>query len=307
MKKLLFLLIVLPFLVNAQEIISEEIDLKNGAIQIPGTLSYPQTNKKLPLVIFVHGSGNIDRNGNQTGLPIKANYIKTLADSLNAKGLAFYRYDKRTSVNANLAQLKEIILSDFVADVKIAITNFSSDKRFSSIHLIGHSQGSLVAMLGLTDEIDAFISIAGPSEAIDKVMVAQLKKQSEEYAQIAQNHFKELKETDTIQNINPLLASIFNPQNQKFFKSWMRWNPSDEIKKITIPVFILQGDADLQVTVADAKKLHNANPKSMIRVIPKMNHVLKEVNSLEENQKAYMEEAIPLSSKLVSDIIKFIK
>jgi len=76
------LILVLLFVFSnsfAQEIVSEEIELWNDSVAIPGTLSYPETTKKIPLMIFVHGSGNVDRYGNQSGTFVQANYIKTLA------------------------------------------------------------------------------------------------------------------------------------------------------------------------------------------------------------------------------------
>ncbi|MFS4467598.1 alpha/beta hydrolase family protein [Maribacter sp. 2210JD10-5] len=306
MKKIIYALIFSSSFLSAQQIISEEIELTNGKIQIPGTLSYPETSGKVPLIIFVHGSGNVDRNGNQAGVGIKANYIKALRDSLNNRKIAFYSYDKRTSIPSNMPHLEGILFADFVDDVKVAITRFAKDDRFNAIYLIGHSQGSLVAMLSMNKNVDGYISLAGPSDAINTVIVSQLTKQSAEVAEIAKNHFKELKETDTIQKVNPFLLSLFAPQNQKFMASWMQFTPSEEIQKITVPILILQGDSDLQVSVEDARSLSSSNPKSKLHIIPKMNHVLKEVNSLEENQKSYSSEGFPLSNELVNTIVQFI-
>ena len=144
MKKVIFLgLLVLFSKTISQEIKTEQVFLKNGAIQLPGELTYPDANAAMPLVLFIHGSGNVDRNGNQEPI-IKANYIKQLAEGLNAKGVAFYRYDKRTATKENLSLLKNVVFEDLVADAKIAINHLATDQRFSSIHLIGHSQGSLV-------------------------------------------------------------------------------------------------------------------------------------------------------------------
>ena len=221
MKRLLFIFFFIPSVFNAQEIISESNNLTNGEIKIPGTLSYIKTDDKIPLVIFVHGSGNIDRNGNQAGTPVQANYIKTLSDSLITKEIAFYRYDKRTATPENLAKLKDITLKDFASDVKVAINYFKNNPQFSSINLIGHSQGSLVAMLAITDDVKSYISIAGAGESIDKTIVKQLNEQSPELAKIAKQHIDELMKTDTILSVNPFLISLFTPQNQKFWKNWM--------------------------------------------------------------------------------------
>lgn len=306
MKKLIILLF-LPITLFAQEIISEEIDLKNGEIVLPGTLSFPESKKKLPLVIFIHGSGNIDRDGNQKGANINANYIKLLADNLNSKRIGFYRYDKRTSTISNLEKSKNIRFTDFVADAQVGINHFKSDKRFNKIYLIGHSQGSLVAMLSLTKDIDGYISLAGPGETIDKTLVRQVTAQSEEFGKITAAHFDELIKTDTILEVNPQLISIFHPNNQKFFKSWGAIDPLEEIKKVKIPTLILNGDADTQVKVEDAEKLKAANTKVTMHIIPKMNHMLKEVNSPTENQQSYNDPNFPISVELIKFIVDFVK
>ena len=305
MKFYLLTFFIIPQILWCQNSISEEIDLKNDAIAIPGTLSYPKAEHELPLVIFVHGSGNIDRNGNQSGANIKANYIKVLADSLNAKGIAFYRYDKRTATVSNLPKLVDITLNDLVSDVKTSVDYFKNDDRFNGIHLIGHSQGSLLAMLAVTDDIKSYTSIAGPSKSIDKTIVEQLNQQSEALGKDAYLRFEELRKTDTILQVNPMLMSLFAPQNQKFIKSWMFYEPSVEIKKLNVPVLILQGDADLQASVIDAEFLKKAKPSARLHIIPKMNHVLKEVNSEEENRQAYFSKDFPLSATLVEYLKAF--
>jgi len=313
MKKTLLALLLLPLISLGQETTVEELSLKNGDISLPGTLTIPSFVEKPPLLIFVHGSGNVDRNGNQGSL-IKANYIAQLADSLNKKGIAFYRYDKRTSNPENFKFLKDITISDFASDVSVAIANFNDDVRFKSIHLIGHSQGSLIAMLALNKNVKSYISLAGPGESIDKTLVTQISKQNIQIGEVAKQHIDELKETDTILSVNPFLIQLFAPQNQKFLKSWMLLNPTEEIKKIKKPTLIIQGDSDLQVTKEDASKLANARntnilkseDKITITLIQNMNHVLKTVKNSTENQNSYTSSDFPLSKKLVESISEFI-
>ncbi|GLB48941.1 alpha/beta hydrolase [Neptunitalea lumnitzerae] len=292
----------------SQEILSEDIDLKNGSIKLPGTLSYPKTDKAIPLAIFIHGSGNVDRNGNQSGI-YNPGYIQQLADSLNKKGIAFYRYDKRTATLANLPTLmKGVNIKDFVEDAVLATNNFKDDHRFNSITLIGHSQGSLIAMLAAQEcKVDKYISVAGPAAKIETTLERQLSQRNDSLSIILKAHFKELMETDTIAKVDPNLMSIFAPQNQKFFKSWNTYNPVEEIAKLKIPVLILQGSSDLQVTEQDAQALHKQNTTSILKVIPKMNHPLKIVENMQENQQSYSNPDFPLSSLLVSTISEFIK
>tara|TARA_R100001377_G_scaffold85175_2_gene70651 strand:+ start:471 stop:1406 length:936 start_codon:yes stop_codon:yes gene_type:complete len=310
MKKINLLLVLLfacQFIVAQKLITSEEVMLKNDSIILPGTLTYNKELKQQPLVIFIHGSGNVDRNGNQLGLA-NANYIRQLADSLNQRDIAFYRYDKRSANWLNLRfMMKDLNFVRFVDDAKIAINNFKDDKRFSNITLIGHSQGSLVAMLASTDYVDKYVSLAGPADPIDVIMVKQLKIQNDTLGIKAEVHFKELKDSGTIEDVDPKLISVFAKPNQPFFKTWMAYNPSEEIKKLTIPILILNGDKDLQVFESDAKGLHQANPKSELVIIPNMNHVLKRINLDEDNEKSYKSPDYPLSEILINTLETFIK
>ena len=56
--------------------------------------------------------------------------------------------------------------------------------------------------------------------------------------------------------------AIFKPSIQPYMISWIKYDPQIEIKKLTIPVLILQGTNDFQVSVDDAKLLQNADLKS---------------------------------------------
>jgi pimeloyl-ACP methyl ester carboxylesterase len=295
---------------SAQDTItSEDILVKNDSIQLPGTLTYNPELKSQPLVIFVHGSGNVDRNGNQAMMNVNANYIKMLNDSLVLKDIAFYRFDKRTATQSNLKFIKsDMTFEEFVEDINLILDQFKDDKRFSSITLIGHSQGSLVAMLADLAHVDKYISIAGPSESVDKTMVNQVKQQNDEaIANIVDSHFKELSEKGSIENVNPMLLSLFNKPTQPFMLSWMKYKPAEEIKKLKLPILILNGSKDLQVTITEAEDLHKANPNSKLVIIDNMNHVLKTINNDEDNLASYMSADYKLSEELVDVIETFIK
>ena len=84
-------------------------------------------------------------------------------------------------------------------------------------------------------------------------------------------------------------------------------DPTEEIAKVTIPILIVNGDTDMQVEVSDAEKLHAAAPRSRLKIIPKMNHVLKEVNTVSGNMESYSDEKFPLSVLLVETLEEFIK
>ncbi|WP_299524388.1 alpha/beta hydrolase [Winogradskyella sp.] len=307
--KILQTLVFICFLsgIAQSETTTEEFLLMNDSIQLPGTLTYNKNLEQQPLVIFVQGSGNPDRNGNQTALGVNANYIKALRDSLNKNNIAFYSYDKRNVTKANIPILiNHFVFEDLVADVRTVIDSFKSDKRFNSITLLGHSQGSLVAMLAVSDDIDKYISLAGLGESVDNAITRQISAQSESLGQTTKDHFKELKSTGKIKEVNPMLLSIFAEANLDFLKSYMEYQPTNEISKLKIPTLIINGTKDIQVTVKDAEALHKANPSSKLVIIENMNHVLKTIEKDSDNLTSYSKADFPLSQELITVITKFI-
>ena len=279
---------------------TEEITINNMAIELPGTLTYSSENQ--PLIIWVHGSGGVNRNGNTP------NYIKQFRDEINKKEIAFFSYDKRTAnlKNAKFIQEDGIYFSDFVSDLKEVINKFKDDKRFSEIILAGHSQGSLIAMLAL-ENVDKYISIAGAGETIDKTLVRQITAQSPAFGKLTEQYVKELKENGSIKSVDPNLMSLFAPQNQPFLNSWIKLDPIEEIKKVTLPTLIINGDKDIQVQVSDAEKLKKAKPDAQLVIIKNMNHLLKQIEKDEDNLKSYMSSDYAISNELVETIAIFIK
>ena len=307
---LCILLLVLANPMFGQDTIaSKDILITNDSIQLPGTLTYSTNLKSQPLVIFVHGSGNVDRNGNQATMNANANYIKMLNDSLVSKGIAFYRFDKRTATPSNMKFImSNMTFEGFVDDINVIINTFKDDDRFSSITLIGHSQGSLIAMLVDHSHIDNYISLAGPSQSVDQTIVEQVRFQNGDViANKVESHFKELSEKGSIENVDPMLMSLFNKPTQPFMLSWMAYKPSEEIKSVKLPILILNGNKDIQVSVSDAETLHKSNPKSKLVIIDNMNHVLKTIEKDEDNMASYMSSDYPLSQELVEVIATFIK
>ena len=310
MKNFLVYLLLLfsSFLFAQKSIVSEEILIKNDSILLPGTLSFNRELEKQPLIIFVSGSGNPDRNGNQPQFGVNGNYIKQLSDAMTDKNVAFFRFDKRNVTKENIPQiLKHYVFSDLVDDVTAIIEHFKNDPRFDSITLVGHSQGSLVAMMAANNYIDKYVSLAGIGEPVGGTIIRQYSAQNESLGKNVEEHIKELSETGTIKEVNPNLALLFNPQNYSFLAEYLVLNPQEEIKKLKIPVLIINGDKDIQVKEQDANNLLLAKPDAKMVIIENMNHVLKNIEKDEDNLASYSSPDFPLSQELVLLLEDFIK
>ena len=75
--------------------VAEPIQLETPTATLYGTLERPQSTARVPLVLFISGSGPTDRDGNSPLLKGPNNSTKMLAEGLAAAGIASVRYDKR--------------------------------------------------------------------------------------------------------------------------------------------------------------------------------------------------------------------
>jgi len=282
---------------------SEDIEINR---HIEGTLLQPNASKP-NLAILIAGSGPTDRDGNQNFLMNDA--LKKLAENLTDKGIATFRYDKRIVKQIRKGNVdKSISFEHFVTDAVSVIDYFKKTKRYNKIYVMGHSQGSLVGLLAAKDRADGFISLAGAGQSIDAVISEQVEKTAQMFSEDTKRVLAILKEGKTTTDFPTALTSLFNVDVQPFMSSWMKYNPQEEIKKLKIPILIINGTKDLQVSKAEAELLKKAAPNATLVIIEKMNHVLVPIEGEDlENSKSYNEAYRKLSPKLISSITNFIK
>jgi uncharacterized protein len=89
--------------------------------------------------------------------------------------------------------------------------------------------------------------------------------------------------------------------------NWIQYNPCVEIKKLKMPILILQGENDIQVATDNANLLAGANTKAVMTFIPGMNHVLKLADKDRfKNFSTYSDPNLPVVTELIDDIADFI-
>ena len=274
---------------------------------VSGTLMIPDVESP-PLVILIAGSGPTDRDGNQQMM--KNNSLRYLAEELYKQGVASFRYDKRIVQQMKDGSIDErqIRFQDFIDDAAAVIDRFKAEDNFSRVVVIGHSQGSLVGMVAAQGRADGFVSIAGAGQEIDDVIVDQLSKQAPGLVDNARQSFDDLRANGVAQNFSPGLASIFRSDIQPFILTWMQYDPKVEIGKLDMPVLIINGEKDFQVQVSEAEILKNARPDARMIIIPKMNHIFKEIEGSDmDNAKSYNDYKLPVMPELVDAISGFVK
>ena len=273
---------------------------------IQGTLLETKETQSV-LAIIIAGSGPTDRDGNSSS--IKGYYLKMLADGLYKNGVSTFRYDKR-GVSKSLGNLKstaEIRFSDYINDAKSIINHFKNIKRFTKIVVIGHSEGALIGMIASKSLVDNFISIAGPGEDYLTVIKRQLSNRAPYIKAMSDPIINQLKKNKLVDSVPPLLNNIFAPNLQTFLIDASSHDPVVEISKLKIPVLIIQGTNDVQITVNDAEILHAAASESRLEIIEGMNHVLRQASeNFLLNIQTYGNSDLPIEESVTKLISTFI-
>lgn len=230
-----------------------------------------------------------------------------------ANGIASLRYDKIGSGKSKTS-LKEqdLTFEDSIDDAKRWIDFLKADKRFATFVIAGHSEGSLVGMIcSQRTKINAFISLAGTGRSIDKVIHEQLLANPYNTPAIiaeVEDAFNTLKRGDTVKTVPPYLMSLFRPSVQPYMRSWLAYTPASEIAMLRIPILLVQGTTDIQVSVKDAEILYAAVPKATYKLIEGMNHIFKKASAdRTENLATYNNPTLPLHEELTPLLVTFIK
>tara|TARA_R110000868_G_scaffold88525_3_gene246796 strand:- start:1065 stop:1988 length:924 start_codon:yes stop_codon:yes gene_type:complete len=303
--------IIIAFFFCFANTFSQNTSFKSQDIEvnhfIDGTLLLPNDITKPNLVIIIGGSGPTDRNGNQNFL--RNNSLKKLAEALSNNQIATFRYDKRIVKQIRTGNIdRNIMFDDFVTDAISVINYFKAKNIFNHIYILGHGQGSLVGMLAAKDRVDGFISVGGVGQSIDNIILEQIEKTYPVYSNEAKSVFNSLRNGQKTKEYPAELASVFNMEIQSFMMNWMQYNPQEEIKKLQMPILIINGTKDLQVDFKEATLLHEANTNSTMKLIENMNTFLVTIEGDNlDNSKSYDETFRKISPQLIQEITDFIK
>ena len=311
-RRLLTLLVTVLF-AGSLSATEEDVILNTATGDIHGRLLLPDSTTTAPLVIIIAGSGPTDMDGNTLGSDFRNNSLKLLAEALAREGIASLRYDKRGigKSHAAAAGEEELRFEHYIDDAAAWTDKFGNDRRFSSIVIAGHSEGSLIGMVAgqKSKAVKAFISIAGCGSPAYEVIEEQLAAQPEQVRREAAAINSELREGRTVEDVPGYLAALYRKSVQPYLISWFRYDPAKEIAKLKVPVLIIQGDKDIQVGVKEAEKLRMARLFSSFQIIENMNHVLKECKSMDvvSQLECYQNPSLPIKKELVESIVKFLK
>lgn len=234
-----------------------------------------------------------------------------LAEGLAKNGISSLRFDKRGIGKSVYAAPKESDLrfETYVNDAVAWVRILKSSLQYSKIIVLGHSEGALIGNLVAEQiKINAFISIAGAGSSIDAILKKQLSSKLPPQLIVQSNRILDsLRIGKTVSEVNSPLLSLYRPSVQQYMITWMKYDPAKEISKLKIPVLLIQGSTDIQVSLDDVKLLYLSKKDAKLVIIENMNHILKDSdNDINRNIATYTDPVLPLKSGLVDLIVNFI-
>jgi uncharacterized protein len=285
----------------------EATKVTREGVVLRGSLWLPMNaSSRVPVALIIAGSGPTDRDGNNSS-GLKTDAYRLMATTLAEHGIASLRFDKRgVGESGRNFAMERTTFSDFVDDALAWIHFLRNDPRFGPLTLIGHSEGAEIAVLAAQKtKCEALISVAGSGRPFDVLLREQLAREGNAETMVAYDRIvAALRKGEPVDPVPTSLASLFPPHVRAFVRSELDVDPSAELRKVRdARITILQGDTDIQVTVVDAKKLAQARPDATLKIISKMNHVLKEEERASIDQASYTDPSKPIAPAMVEALI----
>jgi hypothetical protein len=270
--------------------------------------------KGAPLLI-IPGSGPTDRDGNNPA-GVRAAPYRLLAEGLAARGITTVRIDKRGMFGSAAAvpDANAVTIPDYVKDVGSWVGSVRARTGARCVWLLGHSEGGLVALAAAQqlEGICGLILVASPGHKLGTTLREQLRANPAN-APLLEQAFAAIEQLEAgrrvdVSGFHPALAPLFAPPVQGFLISLFSYDPAELIRGTGKPVLIVQGQRDIQVGEADARRLASANAKAKLVLLPDVNHVLKAVASNDRgaNIATYSDSALPIAPGMVEAIAAFV-
>ena len=307
-----------PDYVDREAFREEEVTFGEEPWMISGTLTIPEGEGPHPVVILVHGSGPNDRDS--TIGPNRP--FKDIAEGLSSSGVAVLRYDKRTYTyqTSFIDTPGEItVREETTEDALKAITFLKAREEIDGeqIFLAGHSLGGMLAprIAEETEDLKRLILLAAPGRPLSELILMQteyLIEHEEQHTEDLEVGMEELRrQVERIQDPNlpldtPLDETLGVPA--AYWLDLQQYNALETAKALTLPIMILQGERDYQVTTEDLElwrqTLEN-EPEVSFHSYADLNHLFMPGEGLSLPDEYF--EANHVDELVIMDILNWIR
>ncbi len=260
--------------------------ISSGRWNLPGVLTLPNAKFMVPAVVLVQGSGPNDQD--ETIGPDKP--FKDLAYGLASQNIAVLRYVKRTKqYGADSKSDAPFTVKDEVTDdaiAAVALLEKLPEINKKQIYVLGHSLGGMLAprIAAEDPQVAGIIIMAGNARPLEKLVIQQINYiASLTSAQTPENE-KQIERADAIAkevespSLKPSDTVDFfgSPIPGSYFLDLRNYDPAKVAAGLKVPILVLQGGRDYQVTSADFdiwKQALGSDPRATFKFYPPYTHL----------------------------------
>jgi uncharacterized protein len=306
-----------PPYVDRSKFTEEDVTVGAEGWPLAGVLSRPKETSKAPLVILVHGSGPQDRDeriGPNTP-------FRDLAHGLASRGVAVLRYDKRTKAHvarlatpsvADTITVKEEVVDDVVATIAQArrLPGIDPDRIF----VLGHSLGGTLApVIAQKDgKLAGIILMAASNRPPHELIRDQL----DHIKKVDPDQAAELAKDKTIDEALARMKDGTAGDDEKVLGAPVRyWKSMAAVQSArlagglrTLPILVLQGGRDYQVTEVDFDAFRQAlkgRSNAAFHLYPDLNHCFQKGEG-KATPNEYLKPAV-VDERVIQDVSKWVR
>ncbi len=263
-----------------------DVTVGSGPLAVPGTLSLPRGSGPWPGIVLLAGSGPNDRDGTLG----RNRILKDVAWGLATRGVAVLRFDKVTHAHPREASgdagftVADEYVPHAIAAVRLLQAQPTVDP--GRVFVLGHSLGGTVAprVAAADGSIAGLVLLAGGAQPMHWAAVRQVRYLASldpaTAAAVAPMIETMTRQATTIDG--PDLSPSTPPADLPFGVPPAYWldlrayDPAAAAAALDLPILVLQGGRDYQVTLAEDLARWEAalggRPGVTIRVFPADNH-----------------------------------
>lgn len=265
-----------PSYSKAGSFTERQVTIGSDEWKLPGALTLPNGGGPFPGVVLVHGSGPNSRDEAVGGTKV----FRDLAEGLASRGIAVLRYEKRTmQYRGRMAGLRNMTVHEETSEDAVRAAELLRGQKEidpKRVYVLGHSLGGYVAPRIAEEDgkLAGLILLAANARPLEDVIVEQaeylnMPAKDLEGIRAAVKRVKTLEPADA--DAPPLLGMPVT-----YLLDLKGYDPVALAKRVNVPMLILQGERDFQVTMKDFAlwKTGLAARKDVVfKSFPAMNHL----------------------------------
>jgi alpha-beta hydrolase superfamily lysophospholipase len=300
----------LPPYADVARIVLSEVTVGSAPWALPGTLALPAGDGKVPVVVLVHGSGPHDRD--ETIGPNRP--FRDLALGLATAGVGVLRYEKRTKAHGARMGVQVTVEEEVIEDALAAVALARSHARAEGVYLLGHSLGGMLApeIARRDGALAGVVLWAAPARGFATLMAEQLEyigSLPESAGAEDQRRLRALLDTVALLESRSLAPDVVvMGALARYVYDLDARDPVGVAGALDVPLLVLQGGRDYQVTMEDFELWRRAlgGGRAAFRVYPDLNHLFIPGRGRATPQE-YMTHRGVVAAEVVRDVAAWIR